>query len=122
MILEGKGTLQKILVPLYGQAVAPRFDLATEVLIAVLKENGGIQEERTVVLPHGSADDLCRLILSEAVDTVICGGIEDEYYQYLRWKKVQVLDSVVGPARRALELLRQHDLSSDQVIPGRPQD
>jgi len=88
---------QKVLIPLHGEEVAPRFDLATEVLIVSLSESGERRETQTVVLPHASAEDLCQLVLTEKIDVVICGGIEEPYYQYLFWKKVNVLDSVIGP-------------------------
>ncbi len=94
---HGEPMKQKVLIPLYGEEVAPRFDLATEVLIVSLSESGNRRETQTVVLPHASAEDLCQLVLTEKIDVVICGGIEEPYYQYLFWKKVNVLDSVIGP-------------------------
>jgi predicted Fe-Mo cluster-binding NifX family protein len=107
---------RKVLVPLYGEDVAPRFDLATEALIADLDAPGGPQEDRTVVLPQASAEDLCHLVLTEGIGTVVCGGIEEEYYQYLRWKKVTVLDSVIGPAHEALERLKDGELESGDIL------
>lgn len=95
----------KILIPIQDVDVAPRFDLATEVLIVQLDEQGTPIRERTMVMPHPSAEDLCTLILSEGVDTVICNGIEDEYYQYLGWKKITVFDSVMERYRDALQVL-----------------
>ena len=93
----------KILIPIQGDDVAPRFDLATEVLIVQLDDQASLLRERTMVMPHHSAEDLCTLILTEGVDTVICNGIEDEYYQYLTWKKVTVLDSIMERYRDGLQ-------------------
>ena len=76
--------------------MAPRFDLATEVYIFSMADGGRPIEEKTVVLPRASAEQLCHLVLTEKIDTVVCGGIEDEYYQYLKWKHVKVMDSVIG--------------------------
>ena len=39
------GIVKKILISLYGNDVAPRFDLATEVLIASLGEDGRVVDE-----------------------------------------------------------------------------
>ncbi len=108
--------IEKVLIPLFEDEVAPRFDLATEVLVAAFGPDGKILEERTVVLPHASADELSKLVLTENVATVICSGIEEEYYQYLTWKKVLVIDSVVGTARQALNLLRQRELEPQQIL------
>jgi len=93
----------KVLIPLLGDDVAPRFDLAPEVLIAVFRPNRGLVEERTIILPEASAEALCHLILTEKVDMVVCCGIEEEYYQYLIWKKLKVVESVMGPYTRVLD-------------------
>jgi hypothetical protein len=91
---SARGT--RLLVPLLGEEVAPRFDLATEVLIARAK-NGRLEDEpRVVLLPAASADQLCSLVLDERITDVVCGGIEDAHYQYLGWKKVRVVDRVIG--------------------------
>jgi len=108
--------LKKLLIPLYGNDVAPRFDLATEVLIATIEEESATVEEKTVVLPHASPEDLCHLILTEKVDVVICGGIEEEYYQYLRWKKVRVMDSVIGSHRLVLKRFMEKGLSPGDIL------
>ena len=94
---------ETILITIWRDQVAPRFDLTSEVLIASLDPEGGLAHTKTVVLPAVSAEDLCHLILTEAITTLICGGIEEEYYQYLTWKKVKVIDSVIAPYEQALE-------------------
>ncbi len=96
----------KVLLTLAGDDVSARFDLTTEVLIAVFAENGAVESQRTVVMPQASAEDLCHLIVVEGVQSVVCGGIEEEFHQYLTWKRVEVLDSVMGPWQDALDLLR----------------
>jgi predicted Fe-Mo cluster-binding NifX family protein len=105
---------KRILIPLYGDEVAPRFDLATEVVITGAGPDG--EEERIVLLPHASADQLCHLILTEKVDTVLCNGIEEEYYQYLTWKKVRVIDTVIGTWQGVLERLKRHQLKPGDII------
>ena len=106
----------KVLITIWLDDVAPRLDLASEVLIAALGSNGAVEKRRTLVLPSVSAEDLCQLILSENVAAVICGGIEDEYYQYLGWKKVRVIDSVIGPFERALELAAIDSLEAGAIL------
>ena len=106
----------KILLTLSESDVAPRFDLTTEVLIASLREDGSADKTRTVVLAHASAEDLCQLILNDGINVVVCGGIEEEYFDYLTWKKVRVLDSVMGPWERALDALRAGDLKPGAIL------
>jgi len=103
---------QKILIPLYGNDVAPRFDLATEVLITSRE----YKEENIVVLSQASAEQLCHLILTEGIDVVICNGIEEEYYEFLSWKKVQVLDSVIGPWQTVLKRFLKERLKSGDIL------
>jgi predicted Fe-Mo cluster-binding NifX family protein len=107
---------KKVLVCLHGNEVTPRFDLATEVLIASIGENGNVEGQRVVVLPQASAEKLCHMILTEDVQVVICGGIEEEYYQYLIWKRVTVLDSVVGDAMKALARMAEGRLQAGDVL------
>ena len=106
----------KILIPLYGNDVAPRFDLATEALIT---RGDGLQagrEEKIVVLPQASAEQICNLILTEGVEVVICSGIEEEYYQYLIWKRVQVFDSVIGTWESALARFYRGTLRPGDIL------
>lgn len=109
-------TPTKILIPLQDNDVAPRFDLATEVLIVEIIGNTDVGEQRMVVLPRASADQLCQLIIGEGVRTVICGGIEDDYYQYLVWKRIEVIDSIVGSSRAALECYVDRTLKSGTIL------
>lgn len=105
-----------MLITLHGAQVAPRFDLATEVQIFQLADDGRLMEEKTVVLPRASAEQLCHLVLVEKIQAVICGGIEDEYYKYLIWKNVKVFDSVIGSSRAAVERFRLKALRSGDII------
>ncbi len=108
--------MKKILITIWHDDVAPRFDLAAEVLIANVDVGGEIESRKTLVLPTVSAEDLCRHILSEGMDVVVCGAIELEYYQFLNWKGVKVLDSVIGPYEKALELARKGQLKEGAIL------
>lgn len=106
----------KVLICLYGNEVSPRFDLTREVLIAVIDKNAAVRGEREVVLPHASVEMLCHMILAEGIQVVICGGIEEEYYQYLKWKNVKVLDSVIGECKTVLQRIAQGRLKSGDIL------
>jgi hypothetical protein len=77
---------------------------------------GEVLHSKTVVLPTVSPEDLCHLILTEGVTTVICGGIEEEYFQYLTWKKVKVIDSVIAPYEQALDFARAGKLEPRAIL------
>lgn len=111
--------MQKILIPLLNNDVAPRFDLATDVLIVSLVWVKGElvdREDKVVVFDHASPEDLCRLVITENVSTVICGGIEDEFYDFLVWKEVEVIDDVVGAASRVIMVFLAHELNSGDIL------
>ncbi len=105
-----------LLVPLSGEVVAPRFDLATEVLIARARKGRLVGEPRIVLLPGPSADALCSLVLEEGITDVACGGIEDAHFQYLGWKKVRVVDRVIGSWEAVLRLFLRDELRPGTVV------
>ncbi|HKK89992.1 MAG TPA: hypothetical protein VJ936_01210 [Desulfobacteraceae bacterium] len=95
--------IHKVMIPLYRDEVAPRFDLAPEALIATISNGTQVEERRNMVLKRSSAEALCQFILSENISTVICNAIEEEYYHFLQWKKVIVFDCVLGPFTEAFD-------------------
>jgi predicted Fe-Mo cluster-binding NifX family protein len=106
----------KILIPFHENVVAPRFDLATEALIVSGIGKDGSWDKRMVVLPRASADQLCHLIITEGVKIVICSGIEDDYYQYLIWKRIEVIDSVIGSSEAALKRFFEGTLNPGEIL------
>lgn len=107
---------QTLLIPLFRDEIAPRFDLAGEVLLVSFDDDQGETSRATILLAHSSAEELCRMALEEKVSVVICNGIEEEYWQYLRWKRIDVLDNVMGPAEAALDRWRQGRLRSGDIL------
>lgn len=107
---------RKICIPLFEEEVAPRFDLSTEVLIAELDTDGRIAQEKVLILPGPSAERLCHLVLAEHVHTVICGGIEEEVFDYLTWKRVEVLDDVIGLGSVVLRRHAAGRLKSGEIV------
>ncbi len=108
--------MEKILIPLLDNDVAPRFDLATDVLIVTIPRETSRREsleEKVVVLDHASAESICRLAISENVHTVICAGIEAKYHDFLQWKGTKVVDDVCGPVDTVLDAY--HD---KRLVPG----
>jgi len=106
----------KILITIVGDDVAPRFDLTTEVLVANA-ENGKLYgKTRNLLLPRPSTEELCGLILKENVTVVVCGGIEEEHYNYLQWKKIEVIDGIIGPYAPALQLSLTGKLKAGTIL------
>lgn len=108
--------IHKLTIPLYREEVSPRFDLAPEVLFLLITRGNIIEEKRIVALTRPSADDLCHMLLSEKVHTLICGAIEDEYYQFLKWKKINVYDSVCATWSKAFHLWSKKKLTPGAIL------
>ena len=107
----------KILITIHLNSIAQRFDLSSEVLIANHDGKRIVEEPRTIILSRPSAEELCNLIIKENVEVVICGGIEERHYKFLTWKKIKVLDSVIGDYPQALESAGEGKLVEGTILP-----
>lgn len=111
---------RRILITVAQDEIAPRFDLTTEILLITISPLEGLVASKSFLLAHASGDELCDLALSRDIDSIVCGAIEDEYYHYLRWKRVEVIDSVMGPVQEVLQELTQGQLKAGAIFYPRP--
>jgi len=109
-------TLHKIAIPILGEEIVPRFDLTTEVILLTTAKRSGIQDKKIIVLPRSSSDELCHTLLAQEVNTLICGAIEDEYYKFLKWKKLKVFDGVSGAWAHAFERWQTQTLNPGDIL------
>ncbi len=107
---------RRVLITVARDEIAPRFDLTTEALLMNIAESGEIVMRKSFLLAHASGDELCDLALSRDIGTIVCGAIEDEYYHYLRWKRIDVIDSVMGPVEAVLEKLAVGMLKAGDIL------
>ncbi len=107
---------KRVLIPIYRDEVHPRFDRAGEILIAAFTEDGLPLERKILLLAHPSADEICNHVLRERITHVICGAIEEEYYHYLRWKRIDVLDFVAGPIEELLARFIRGEVKPGDVL------
>lgn len=108
----------KIMISTRGDFVSPRFDLSSEVIIATCYDQQIMEEPRSLILADISAEILCELALKEKVAIVVCGGIEEEHFQFLSWKKIKVIDGVIGPFAEVLQLVLDNRLTPGAILPG----
>lgn len=106
----------KIAVPVYGEEIVPRFDLSTEVIILTTAQSGEILDKKIIILPRSSSDELCHTLLAQEINTLICGAIEDEYYEFLKWKKIKVFDGVSGRWTHAFERWQTQTLNPGDIL------
>ena len=106
------------MITIRGDFVSPRFDLSSEVIIAPCYDRQLLEEPRSIILSDVSAEKLCDLALKENVAAVICGGIEELHYQFLTWRKITVIDAVIGPHADVLQLAMNNALKPGAILPG----
>ncbi len=107
----------KILITVQGDFVAQRFDLAAEVVIATVVDGEPAGKPRAIIMDRPSPEDLCNMIMDENINLVVCGGIEERYYQFLTWKKIRVIDYVIGDHESALKKAIAGNLKAGDILP-----
>lgn len=95
--------MRKILIPIQGDFVAPRFDLATELILAFEKNGSLLEAPHNILMEKASDEELCQRIISETITDLICGGIEETHYNFLLWKKIAIFDGVIADWQTALD-------------------
>lgn len=110
--------MKKLLIPVQGDFVAQRFDLATEIIIAEFEKIGQVEgEPKTIIMERASADELCQMIVDLNITDVICGGIEEQHYNFLTWKKVTVCDSIIANWQVAMNMAVSGTLQPGAILP-----
>lgn len=108
--------MRKLLIPIQGDYVAPRFDLATEILIVRFAEGRMLGDPRTIIMERPSDEVLCQMIVEENITDVVCGGIEELHYNFLVWKKLTVLDGVIGAWRTVMDKMLSGELRQGEIL------
>ena len=108
--------MKKLMVVIQGDFVAPRFDLATEVLIVRFENNKVIGEPKMIIRERASDELLCQMAVEEHITNMICGGIEEVHFNFLVWKKINVLDAVIGSWQTAVEKCVAGTLQQGEIL------
>ena len=108
--------MRKLLIPIQGDFVAQRFDLATEIIIVRFERGEIAGEPKTIIMERPSDEELCQMVVESNITDVVCGGIEELHYNYLIWKKVNVFDAVLGNWRSALDKAVAGNLKPREII------
>lgn len=107
----------KLLITVQENDIAPRFDQTTEIIIADYTRTRLKGQPRHIILPRKSSEDLCDLIVKEGISCVICGGLEDNFHKFFIWKKINVIDSVIGSYAEAMSKAKNGRLASGLILP-----
>ncbi len=96
----------KVAIPRFNGRVSPRFDHAPDFLILTLKNNDELQ--RKVISTVGwSPWRRIRMLEEEAVEALVCGGIENFWTVSLERRGIRLYPWVSGDIGDVIQLLRQ---------------
>ncbi|PIE66536.1 MAG: hypothetical protein CSA26_00465 [Desulfobacterales bacterium] len=112
--------MRKLLLPIQGDFVAPRFDLATEIIVVRFEDGMMAGEPRNFIMDSPSDEELCQMVVELNITDVVCGGIEELHYNFLIWKKVNVIDGIIADWQTALDMAIVDGLQPRTLL--KPQD
>jgi len=96
-LLQGFYFNMKIAIPLFGERVSPHFKTAPEILIVLSQERNDTSTLKFDISNFSLTEKKTK-ILSFNVDTIICGGIDNDTRQWFELRGVEVIDNVMGKA------------------------
>lgn len=108
--------MKKLMVIIQGDFIAPRFDLATEIVIVRFENGKIIGEPKMIIRERPSDEELCQMAVEENITNIICGGIEEVHFNFLVWKKMVVLDAVIGSWQKAVDKAVAGKLNQGEII------
>ncbi len=100
-----------------GESVAPCFEYCTTMAIFTIADDGDMEQ---MDFPIQSRDpfDRVRLLKDQAVDTVICAGMQEAYEDLLQASGFTVISWVSGCVENLLQLYLRGDLLPGTELPG----
>jgi len=91
----------KIGIPLFGKRVSPHYSTAPE-LFVILTHGNTIYSTTILNLSQLSLTEKRRKLVALGIETVICGGIDEETSEWLRKKNIRVIENMMGKAMDVL--------------------
>jgi predicted Fe-Mo cluster-binding NifX family protein len=96
-----------------GESVAPCFEYSATIAIFTI-ENGVVTDQIDFPLRSRDPFDRVRLLRDQEVDTIICGGVQENYADSVRGSGIRVISWVSGSVDDLLDLYIR-----GQLVPGR---
>jgi predicted Fe-Mo cluster-binding NifX family protein len=101
----------KVAIPRMGEYVAPCFEYSAT--IAIFTIENGVTDQIDFALRSRDPFDRVRLLRDQEVDTIICGGVQENYADSVRGSGIRVISWVSGSVDELLELYLR-----GQLVPG----
>lgn len=91
----------KIAIPLFGKRISPHFATAPELLI-VLVEGQTVYSTSRLDFSMASLVEKRRKIRAMGIETLFCGGIDNETKEWFEEKGIRVIENTMGEATAVL--------------------
>jgi predicted Fe-Mo cluster-binding NifX family protein len=85
----------KIAIPRMGETVAPCFEYSATIAVFTVEE-GKLVDQIDCPITSREPLDRVRLLRDQAVDTIICGGVQDVFEDLLRASGIESITWVTG--------------------------
>ena len=91
----------KIAIPLYGERIAPLFEVAEAFLL--FEPQAAEAAERRIVIAGAGIREKCRELAEHGVDVLICGALSRRWDERLRTSGIEVHAFIAANAHTALQ-------------------
>jgi predicted Fe-Mo cluster-binding NifX family protein len=102
----------RIAIPIHGNRVMPRFGCTREILIADI-EDGNVLATKLIA---AGIQAVHRLLATERVSILICGGIHPRFQQVLQEQNIEIIWGVVGEWQEVLQAYLRGTLQHDKTV------
>lgn len=92
-------------IALRADRVAPRCAYA-ESLLMVARQRNGVRTEKSLPFPANNLEELYDLLVQNRVDALVCGGITSAGKEFLRARKLDIIDNVACTAAEIVKALK----------------
>jgi predicted Fe-Mo cluster-binding NifX family protein len=107
----------KVAIPRMGESVAPCFEYSATIAIFTI-DSGVVTDQIDFALRSRDPFDRVRLLRDQEVDTIICGGVQENYADSVRGSGIRVISWVSGSVDDLLELFLRGQLVPGHEAPG----
>jgi len=104
-----------ICIPVFGTRVSPRFDCAKEFLIAHIKGENILSQEK-IFVDSLSMNERIICLKDSGVNTLICGGIDNVSSRLISLNNIKIYSWITGEAEDALKSLINGNVSSCSMM------
>ncbi|MBE0584779.1 MAG: NifB/NifX family molybdenum-iron cluster-binding protein [Desulfofustis sp.] len=107
----------KIAMTVWGNRVSPVFDSAQTILLAEIKDQTVIWEQREFIAGQ-IPTRLARMLVDKGIDTLICGAISEQPAGIIEASGIKLISFVSGNAAKLLEACATGTLNDEFKMPG----